>query len=127
MRASQVLLLVVSGSLTACDIDLFGTDAGKLAGGYELKKVEAFKRFEYELLEAGKDKGEYVDEIGWQRPVIIVKFQNHGNWNVIDTRKNQDVSMSDEDRKTSPVYREIKVLSAGDAWRQLSAHRRLWR
>jgi hypothetical protein len=44
--------------------------------------VEAFKRFEYELLEAGKDKGEYVDEIGWQRPVIIVKFQNHGNWNV---------------------------------------------
>jgi hypothetical protein len=117
MRASQVLLLVVSGSLTACDIDLFGTDAGKLAGGYELKKWKHSK----------DSKGEYVDEIGWQRPVIIVKFQNHGNWNVIDTRKNQDVSMSDEDRKTSPVYREIKVFSAGDAWRQLSAHRRLWR
>ena len=127
MRASRILLIVVWGSLAACDIDLFGTDAGKLAGGYKLKKVETFDGFEYELLAPGKDKGEYVAQIGWQRPVIVVKLREHGNWDVIDTMKKQHVSVSDEHRKTNPTYREIEVFSAEVAWQRLSARRRLWR
>jgi hypothetical protein len=127
MRASQTLLLVISASLAGCDIDLLGTDVGKLAGGYQLKKVETFNRFEYELLAPGKDKIEYVDEIGWQRPLIVVKFRDHGNWIVIDAVKNQSVSISDEDRRTSPTYREVEVFSAEVAWRRSSARRNLWR
>ncbi len=127
MRTSRILWLFLLGSVAACDIDLFGTDAGKLAGGYKLKKVEAFDRFEYELLAPGKDEGEYVAQIGWRRPVIVVKLRDHGNWDVIDTMKNQYVSISEEDRKTNPTYRETEIFSAEVAWRRLSARRRLWR
>jgi hypothetical protein len=117
----------VLGSLAACDIDLFGTDAGKLAGGYKLKKVERFDGFEYQLLAPDKDQGEDVAEIGWQRPVIVVKFLDQGNWIVTDTIKERSVSISDEDRRTNPFYREIEVFSADVAWRRLSARRDLWR
>jgi hypothetical protein len=127
MRASRIFLIVVLGSLAACDIDLFGTDAGKLAGGYKLKKVERFHGFEYHLITPDKHEGEDVAQIGWQRPVIVVKFSDHGNWTVIDTIKNQFVSISDEDRRTSPIYREVEVFSAEVAWRRLSARRNLWR
>jgi len=93
----------------------------------QIKKVEAFDRFEYELLAPGKDEGEYVAQIGWRRPVIVVKLRDHGNWDVIDTMKNQYVSISEEDRKTNPTYRETEIFSAEVAWRRLSARRRLWR
>ena len=98
------------GFLAACDIDLFGTDAGKLAGGYKLKKVERFYGFEYQFLAPDKDQGGDVAEIGWQRPVIVVKFRDHGGWIVIDTIKNQSVSIPDEDRRTNPTYRAVEVL-----------------
>src|SRR6266478_1337679 len=106
MRASGIFLIVVLGSLAACDIDLFGTDAGKLAGGYKLKKVERFHGFEYHLVTADKHQGENIAQIGWQRPLIVVKFSDHRNWIVIDTVKNESVSISDEDRRTNPTYRE---------------------
>jgi hypothetical protein len=109
--------------LSSCDIDLFGLDTKKLAAGYRLTVWEGGL---YALLRPQEDSGSTVIDIGWKKPFIVSRSDEGEPWQVIDTSTNQTLSLSEEQRRTDPKYRDVPIYRADVAWDRLRYGRRQW-
>jgi hypothetical protein len=98
--------------LAGCDVDVFGLDWKRLGGGWLIPPHQRF--------------GTLVVEIGWRKPLILARADGSNGWDVIDTATRKETTISDQQRKTDPTYRDIPVCRARDAWNQLKRYRSVW-
>ena len=119
LGASCLLLFVLS----SCD-DLFGFGTKQIAAGYRLIQHEGPDQFA--LMPPKQDFGSFVTDIGWRQPVILVRSDGSHPWDVIDTSTKRQVSITEQQRRSDPSYRDIPVYTAANAWHKLSHRRRQW-
>jgi hypothetical protein len=67
-----------------------------------------------------------IDEIGWREPIIVARASGSEYWDVINTARAQHIRVSDQQRKSDPVYQSIQIEPAQMAWRELDPRKRLW-
>jgi len=120
LGASCLLLFVLS----SCDVDLFGFGTKQIAAGYRLIQHEGPDQFA--LMPPKQDFGSFVTDIGWRQPVILVRSDGSHPWDVIDTSTKRQVSITEQQRRSDPSYRDIPVYTAANAWHKLSHRRRQW-
>jgi hypothetical protein len=106
--------------LTSCG----DPDGRELAGGYRMKRSGSGNQFA--LIAPYENGGLIIEEIGWQRPLIIARSAGSDDWNVINTDRAQHVWISDAQRKGNEQYRSIPTEPAEKAWNNLSGNGRLW-
>jgi hypothetical protein len=120
---SWLFLLLTANMLCSCDVDLFGSDTKKIGRNYRLVKVDWPGEFEFGA--PGRAPREAVMEIGWQKPLILVRGGREESWKVIDTVSKETVIIADEQRRTQPRYSSIPIYSAAEAWK-LPRKKRRW-
>src|SRR5437762_7295060 len=98
VRLTVCALLMLS--LTSCDVDLFGLDSKRIAGGWGLLQTESG----FVLMPPHKSTGGYVERIGWQKPLIISRNESSSSWDVMDTSTGKQLSVTDEQRRTDRLY-----------------------
>jgi hypothetical protein len=123
MLRSFITLIAFLFLLTGCDVDLFGTNSKKLGGGYSLALSEIDGQCG--LIPPKREFGPLVDAVGWKEPIILARPVARKAWGVIDTTTRKEMQISDEQRMSDPVYREIPLYRAGDAWKRLKRDRSL--
>ena len=124
MQRISVAVIATLLYLTGCDVDLFGLDSKRLGGGYSLELTETDDACA--LVAPHQNGGPVVIEVGWLNPLILTRADGFKTWDVIDTTTQKKTKISDEQRTTDPVYRDIPVYRAREAWKRLNRHRSLW-
>lgn len=105
----RIAFLVVFVCLCSCD-NLFGPDLREIAGGYRLKRASNPDQFALTVpYESG---GLIIDEIGWREPIIVARASGSEYWDVINTARAQHIRVSDQERKSDPVYQSIQIEPA---------------
>ena len=117
------LITAVLGCLCSCD-NLLGPDLREIAGGYHLKR--AGNPDQFALTVPNESGGLIIDEIGWREPIILARASGSKYWDVINTARAQHIRVSDEERKSDPVYQSIQIEPVLIAWRELNPSKRLW-
>lgn len=120
VRFTVCALLLLS--LSSCDVDLFGLDPKPIAAGWKLVQTESG----FVLRPPHTSGGSYVERIGWQKPFIISRGESSSSWDIIDTSTGKRSSITDEQRRTDQLYRDIPIRYADDAYAQLKHWRRQW-
>jgi hypothetical protein len=120
MRA--LLALATITCFVGCDVDLFGLDWKRLAGGYSL--VLAEQDDACAIVAPHESGGSAVTEIGWRQPLIVAR--NQDNWDVLDTSTGKHTKISEEQRRNDPTYRDIRIYRARTAWARLKRYKSLW-
>src|SRR5690242_10896149 len=119
MRFVRFLSFVLLAFLCSCDVDLFGLDEKQIAKGYRLYRGEGMPDVGgrmYFLLLPGEHIGGLIDEVGWRKPLVVVR---HGDkWDAFDTTTNNQISFSDSDRKTDLRFRDIPSFTPEKAWKR---------
>jgi hypothetical protein len=124
LRAHSLLFVLLTASmLCSCDVDLFGSDTKKIGRNYRLVKVDWPGEFEFGAPD--RRRREPVTEIGWQKPLIILRDRGAESWKVIDTVSGEAVVVTDEQRRSHPRYSAIQIYSAAEAW-SLPRKKRRW-
>jgi len=108
----------------SCEANLFGPDLREIAGGYRLKRSSSPDQFALTI--PYEEGGLIIDEIGWLKPVIIARASGSEYWEVINTARAQHIRVSDQERKSDPVYQSIQTGPVLIAWRELDPRKRLW-
>jgi hypothetical protein len=118
MVKARFLPLACALFLCSCDVNLFGWKA--VAGGYWLDDWREGEPA-YILFPPSDEPGQIrVQELGWKKPFILVRPEGStAEWIVIDTRTKQRVTISDTQREADPIYRDIAVYPASEAWTRL--------
>jgi hypothetical protein len=126
VRLVRLFALILLASLCSCDVDLFGLDQKQIAKGYRLCRGEGLpgQDFSYALLLPREHGGSIVDEVGWRKPLIIVRYGD--KWDVYDTTTNKQVSISESERKENPTLPDIQSFAPGQAWKRLWHYRNQW-
>ena len=106
--------MVALGILTSCDVDLFGMDTKGVGNGYRLTKVDW--PMEFQFADPDGSHAVAVAEIGWRKPLILVREQNTRRWEVIDTATGEHLNITEEQLSSDPTYSAISIRSADDAW-----------
>ena len=119
-----IAFLAVLVCLCSCDSNLLGPDLREIAGGYRLKR--AGNPDQFALTIPYEDGGLIIDEIGWREPIILVRSSGSEYWDVINTARAQHIRVSDQQRKSDPVYQSIQIEPVLMAWRELNSSKRLW-
>src|SRR4051812_21675715 len=114
-RVSVTLILL--SVVAACDIDPFGRTKKKIGSGYCL--VVGDTGHEYAVMAPGSSGGTVIDEIGWRKPYIIARPEGDRRWQLFDTSKRTSRYISDEERRSDSLLRDIQPMSANDAWNRL--------
>ena len=123
MQRISVAVIATLLYLTGCDVDLFGLDSKRLGGGYSLELTETDDACA--LVAPHQNGGPVVIEVGCLNPLILTRADGFKTWDVIDTTTQKKTKISDEQRTTDPVYRDIPVYRATEAWKRLNRHRSL--
>jgi hypothetical protein len=110
--------------LCSCEANLFGPDSREIAGGYRLK--QAGNPNQFALTIPYQSGGLIIDEIGWREPYIIARASGSDYWEAIDTAHAQRIRISDQQRKSDPIYQSIPIQAAEIAWKDLNRRKRLW-
>ncbi|MFN2624443.1 MAG: hypothetical protein ABR611_16605 [Chthoniobacterales bacterium] len=121
--ARSVLLSVAALLWSSCDVDLFGLDTKQIAAGYRLTQAEGGQ---IALLAPHENGGPVVIDVGWRNPFIISRSDERKPWEAIDTSTKQKLSISEEQRRTDPRFRDIPVDRADVAWDQLKRSKSQW-
>ena len=121
--ARSVLLCVAGVVLSSCDVDLFGLDTKQIAAGYRLTQAEGGQ---FALMAPREDSGPIIIDVGWQNPFIISRSDEREPWEVIDTSTKQTVSVSEQQRREDPKYRDIQIYRVDVAWDRLKRSRHQW-
>ena len=109
--------------LPACDVDLFGLRERKIAAGYRLYMGE---HGGFAIISPGAPGGPCVKHLGWRRP-FIVAVTCDGDWQVFDPSTGAaDLYLTAEQVRADQRVRDIPLLSADVAWKQLSRHWNQW-
>ena len=116
--------LIALWCLTACDVDWFGFDSKRLGGGYRLALYDGPDQCV--LMAPGAEHGPLVAEIGWRKPLILLRRKGVDMWDVIDTTSDQTSQLSDEERKVDGRVRDIQCNPAPIAWKKLKRRKDLW-
>jgi hypothetical protein len=128
MNAIRVSLLLMSVSLCACDVDVFGLCEKQIARGYRLyhngDRIPDDSSDMYSLFLPDEDYGGVIDEVGWKKPLIIARYGD--KWDIFDTSTKQKVSISDSQRKSDPKFRDIPSFPPKEAWGKLRHWHRQW-
>ena len=119
-----IALLTVFVSLCSCDANLFGRDSRELGGGYRLTRAGNPNQFVLTI--PNESGGLIIDEIGWHEPFILARASGSQYWDVVNTAHAQRTRVSDQQRKSEPIYQSIQIKSAEVAWKELNWHKRLW-
>jgi hypothetical protein len=106
--------MIALGTLCSCDVDFFGSDTKRIANGYRLTRVDWPIEFQF-ASPSGADPIA-VAEIGWRKPIILVRAQGSRDWELIDTTASHRTTISDEQRRNDPTYSTIQLYSADAAW-----------
>jgi hypothetical protein len=117
------LIAAVLVCFCSCD-NLFGPDLREIAGGYRLKR--AGNPDQFALTVPQESGGLIIDEIGWREPIILARASGSEYWDVINTARAQHIRVSDQQRKSDPVYQSIQIEPVLIAWRELDPSKRLW-
>jgi hypothetical protein len=120
MRA--LLALVTITCFVGCDVDLFGLDWKRLAGGYSLVLAEQDNACA--IVAPHESGGPMVTEIGWRQPLILSRSDDR--WDVLDTITGKHVKISEEQRQSELAYRDIAIYPARTAWARLKRYKSLW-
>jgi hypothetical protein len=120
----RIAFLAAFVCLSSCDSKLFGPDAREIAGGYRLKRVGNPNQFALTI--PYQSGGLIIDEIGWRKPLIIARASGSDYWEAINTARAQRISISEQQRKSDPVYQSIPIEPAEIAWTKLNRHKRIW-
>jgi hypothetical protein len=119
----RLLVFVSAVTLCSCDVDLFGSDTKKIGRNCRLVKVDWPGEF---VFSAPPDqRPEAVTELGWEKPLVVVRLRDAKEWRVFDTSTGQWTTISDEQRRADPRYAAIPIYAAGDAW-SLPRRQRRW-
>jgi hypothetical protein len=110
--------------LCSCHGNLFGPDLREIAGGYRLKRTGNPDQFALTI--PYEDGGLIIDEIGWREPIIVARASGSEYWDVINTVRAQHIRVSDQQRKSDPVYQSIQIEPVLIAWRKLNPSKGLW-
>jgi hypothetical protein len=110
--------------LCSCHGNLLGPDLREIAGGYRLKRAGDPDQFALTI--PYEDGGLIIDEIGWREPIILARASGSEYWDVINTARAQHIRVSDQQRKSDPVYQSIQIEPVLIAWRELNSSKRLW-
>jgi hypothetical protein len=109
--------------LPACDVDLFGLREKEIAAGYRLYMGE---HGGFAIISPGAPGGPCVKSLGWRRP-FIVAVTCDGDWQVFDSSTGgADLFLTAQQVSADPRLRDIPLLSADVAWKQLSRNRSQW-
>ena len=109
--------------LSACDVDLFGLSERKIAAGYRLYMAE---HGGFAIMSPGASAGPCVKHLGWRRP-FIVSVTCDGDWQVFDTSTGAaDLFLTADEVRADSRVRDIPLLSADVAWKQLRRYRSQW-
>jgi hypothetical protein len=110
--------------LASCDVDLFRSDAKRLAGPYQLSLTDGPDHCAIKL------KHDFItpnlESVGWQKPIIIGRAADTAVWHVIETDTGRQFQIPDSERRTNARYASIEVHPAIEAWKSLGYHKRLW-
>jgi len=110
--------------LAGCDVDLFGSDAKRLAGPYQLSLTDGPDHCAIKL------KHDFItpnlESVGWQKPIIIGRAADATVWHVIETDTGRQFQIPDSERRMNARYASIAVHPAIDAWKSLGYHKGLW-
>jgi hypothetical protein len=68
--------------------------------------------------------GSVIDEIGWRKPLIIVRYRD--KWDVYDTTTNKQISIADSERKQNPRFCDIPSFAPAQAWKRLWHYHHQW-
>ena len=120
----RIAFLAAFVCLSSCDSKLFGPDSREIAGGYRLKRVGNPNQFALTI--PNESGGLIIDEIGWRKPLIIARASGSDYWEAINTARAQRISISEQQRKSDPVYQSIPIEPAEIAWTKLNRHKRIW-
>src|SRR3984893_1730884 len=121
---SRIAFLAAFLCLFSCDTKLFGPDSREIAGGYRLKRVGNANQFALTI--PYQSGGLIIDEIGWRKPLIIARASGSDYWEAINTAHAQRISISEQQRKSDPLYQSIPIQPAAMAWTKLNRHKRIW-
>jgi hypothetical protein len=120
----RALAIFLTLALVSCDVDLFGMDAKHIAGPYNLTLTDGTDHCAIEL------KHDFItpnlEEIGWQKPLILCRAYDSTTWDVIETDSGRRLQISEAERQSNPRYKAIDVRPAVDAWKSLKRHKRVW-
>jgi hypothetical protein len=120
---SRLFLLFTLLALCSCD-RLREPESREIAAGYRLKRVRGSNGLA--LIIPHESGGQIIDEIGWQKPIIVARGSGSYYWEVINTDHAEHTRVSDEKRKTDQAYQSINVMSAEQAWAQLNPDGKVW-
>jgi hypothetical protein len=120
MRA--LIALATIACLVGCDVDLFGLDWKRLAGGYSL--VLAEQADTCAIVARHESGGPIVTEIGWRQPLILSRSKD--SWDVLNTTTGKHAKISEEQRQSDLAYRDIPIYPARTAWARLKRYKSLW-
>jgi hypothetical protein len=123
MQKRAFIVLIALTCLVGCDVDLFGLDRKRLGGGYSLV-LDGETDDACAIVAPHENGGPIVTEIGWRQPVILSRYD--GDWDVLDTSIGKHTKISEEQRRSDSVYRDIPVYAARTAWARLKRHKNLW-
>jgi len=117
-----LIALTAATYLVGCDVDLFGLDWKRLAGGYSL--VLAEQDDACAIIAPREKGGPIVTEIGWRQPLILSHSKD--SWDVLDTATGKHAKISEEQRQSDLAYRDIPIYPARTAWARLKRYKSLW-
>ena len=120
----RIAFLAVLVCLCSCEANFLGPDSREIAGGYRLKRVGNPNQFALTI--PYQSGGLIIDEIGWRKPLIIARASGSDYWEAINTARAQRISISEQQRKSDPVYQSIPIEPAEIAWTKLNRHKRIW-
>ena len=124
MRSIALLLSAATPLfMSACDVDVFGADEKKIAGGCRLYLREDGG---FSLIPPGSTGGEGVAKLGWRKP-FIVAVMGDGLWEVFDTeRHSSELFLPAEQIRADARVRNIPLIAPDAAWKQLHYYSSLW-
>ena len=120
----RIAFLAVVVCLCSCEANFHGPDLKEIAGGYRLKRGGDANQFALTI--PNESGGLIIDEIGWRKPFIIARASGSDYWEAINTARAQHISISEQQRKSDPVYQSIPIEPAEIAWTKLNRHKRIW-
>lgn len=120
----HIVLLTAFVWLCSCEANLFGPESREIAGGYRLKVSGNPNQFALTI--PYQSGGLIIDEIGWREPYIIARTSGSNYWEAIDTAHAQRIRISDQQRKSDPIYQSIPIKASETAWNDLNRTKRLW-
>jgi hypothetical protein len=119
-RTARIFFIVAALLLGSCG----DYEGRKLAGGYRLKRGDDGARFA--LIVTYGTGSLIIDEIGWQKPIIIARPAGSSDWIAINTDRARHSWISDKQRKSDEDYRGIATEPVAAAWNKINARNRLW-